>query len=522
MNATAIQLKPALKVVSPLKEVWTIAWPTVLTMTSYTLMQFTDKLMVGQVGPVELAAQTNGGLWSFCFLSFALGVITVVNTYVSQNLGAGRPRNGPKYAWAAFWLGLCVWVLVMVPYGLSLPWMFRDLLPLFASKQFPGHSPELIRLESGFAQILVFGSIFLLISRGVNQFFFGLHRPRVVTVAAIAGNIVNALGNYVFIFGENGIPGWHIPGIPGMKPHGVFGSAMSTVIGTMVELSIPASIFLGSKLNAELNTRSAWRPRWDTMRDLLKIGWPASIQWGNELVCWAIFMTILVGSFGDKHMAACAIAFGYMSLSFMPAVGFSVATNSLVGKYIGAGKPEVAIARTRLTLALAMIYMTTCAAVFVIFRYRLIGWFTKDEEIIRIGARLLICTAVFQTADAIGVIYTGALRGAGDTIWPGVMTVIYSWVFIVAGGWLIRRYCPGLESVGPWMAAAVYIIIYGLTMWRRFAGGHWKSIRLLHSAAQDAAAMAPIIPGPPITDPEAAVEDLAQAYATSAGSGGPP
>src|SRR5688500_13053258 len=84
---------------SPLREVWTIAWPTVLTMTSYTVMQFFDKLMVGQVGPVELAAQSNGGMLSFAFLSFALGVLTVVNTYVSQNLGAGTPENGPKYAW---------------------------------------------------------------------------------------------------------------------------------------------------------------------------------------------------------------------------------------------------------------------------------------------------------------------------------------------------------------------------------------------------------------------------------------
>ena len=115
MHEAGRTTEPALANASPLREVWTIAWPTVLTMTSYTVMQWLDKLMVGQVGPTELAAQSNGGLWSFTVLSFALGVLTVVNTYVSQHLGAGTPRQGARYAWAALWLGLIVWLAVMVP-----------------------------------------------------------------------------------------------------------------------------------------------------------------------------------------------------------------------------------------------------------------------------------------------------------------------------------------------------------------------------------------------------------------------
>ena len=101
--------------VRPLREVWSIAWPTVLTMTSYTVMQFADKLMVAQVGPLELAAQGNGGIWAFTPIAFAFGILTVVNTYVSQNLGAGTPENGPKYAWAAIWLSVALWIGLMLP-----------------------------------------------------------------------------------------------------------------------------------------------------------------------------------------------------------------------------------------------------------------------------------------------------------------------------------------------------------------------------------------------------------------------
>ena len=91
----------------------------------------------------------------------------------------------------------------------------------------------------------------------------------------------------------------------------------------------------------------------------------------------------------------------------------------------------------------------------------------------------MICTAVFQTFDAFGIVYTGALRGAGDTVWPGVVTMLLSWIFIVGGGYAMAFAWPQLESIGPWVASAVYIIIYGLVMWWRFAAGHWRSIDLL-------------------------------------------
>ena len=510
---------------SPLREVWAIAWPTVLTMTSYTTMQFFDKLMVGQVGPLELAAQSNGGIWSFSLLAFALGVLTVVNTYVAQNLGAGTPQNGPKYAWAAFWLSLVIWLVVMVPYAFAIPWMFTSLLPSMF-KGMEGHSAELIRLESGYAQILVFGSLALMLSRGMNQFWFGMHRPHIVTLAAIAGNITNIIANYILIFGERGVPNWGLPGVPGVEPIGVYGAAIATVIGTAVEFVIPALVFVGPKLNRELRTRAAWRCGIRPIADLLRIGWPAAIQWGNELICWAIFMAILVGGFGDDHMTACGIAFGYMHLSFMPAVGLSVAVNAIVGKYIGAGQPDTAVARAHLCLRLAMTYMTICAAVFLIFRYQLVGLFLGGEDlepaqaarILEIGAKLMICSAVFQTADAFGIIYTGALRGAGDTVWPGVVTAIYAWVFIIGLGAAFIWLAPQLESLGPWIASAIYVILYGATMWLRFQSGRWRSIKLLEPMKHEAMAHAPVVPTPAPDVPVAAVEDMASSLAEAESS----
>jgi MATE family multidrug resistance protein len=191
----------------------------------------------------------------------------------------------------------------------------------------------------------------------------------------------------------------------------------------------------------------------------------------------------------------------------MPAVGFSVAVTSLVGKYIGAGDPDTAAKRARLGLLLGTIYMTVCAVLFVVFRFELVGFYISAQGnaaadqaiVIQIGAKLLICAAIFQTFDALGIIYSGALRGAGDTVWPGVITIFYSWTFIVGGGWLLVHYAPQLESVGPWIGAGVYIIVLGITMAWRFEAGRWRSISLLKDD-QDDDSPHPASPGATVTD----------------------
>lgn len=509
---------------SPTREVWSIAWPTVLTMTSYTVMQFIDALMVGQVSPLAVAAQGGGGIWSFVPIAIGMGLLTVVNTFVSQHLGAGRPEEGAQYGWAAIWLSLVFWVLILLPFALILPFVF----PLMHDRAAIENFDALVQMETGYAQILLAGSAMLLMGRGLHHYFFGLHRPKVVTVAAIAGNTTNIIVNYALIFGSAGVAitvgesTLTLPGVPGMPALGVYGAAIGTVVGTFVEALIPGLVFF-FPLNKEFKTRSAWRPRWKPMRNLIKVGWPAALQYGNELVCWAAFMTILVGHFGENHITAGWATLRFMHLSFMPAVGFSVAATSLVGKYIGAKQPDLAVHRTRVALKLAVSYMSVCAIIMFVFRRPLIGVFVGGDvtpeqaaDIINIGSSLMICAAFFQTVDALGIIYTGALRGAGDTVFPSVVTALYSWLFIIGGGYALIVLRPEWGSVGPWIGAAVFIIAFGLTMAWRFETGRWRKIKLLDDdddagrIQRDAARHAPISSGPPAECGEGSVRDIAE------------
>jgi len=478
---------------SPLAELVSIAAPVVATMTSYTLMQFVDKLIVSRIGPdpIYVSAQGDGGIAAFTPISIAMGCLTVVNTYVSQNLGAGRPERGAAYAWNGMWIAIA-WSILLIPYGLYLPEIFTAI----------GREPRHVNLAASYGQVLIFGSALTMCTRCLAQFFYGLHKPAVVFVASLTANIINLVLSVAFVHGK-----WGFPAL------GVVGSAIGTVIATFVELAIPMAFFLGPTMNRLYGTRRAWRVSRQHVRDIMKLGWPGGLMFGNEMVCWTFFMVYLVGHFGGLHSTAGWIAHQWMTLSFMPAVGISVALTATVGKCMGMGRPDLALQRVKVGMGIMVGYMCTCGLLFIIFRDPMIHLFIeKDtppadvEQLVKLGSAMLIACAAFQFFDAVAMAVSGALRGAGDTLWPGVTTVILAWTLIVGGGLAMVHFVPQLSSLGPWIAAASYIASLGIALSIRFLGGKWKTIALVErrgdasSTSLDANATNPAVAGAATTD----------------------
>lgn len=448
---------------APLRELLRQAGPTVATMASYTLMTFVDKLIVSRIGPepIYVGAQGNGGLASWVPMSVAAGTLTIIATFVSQNLGARKPERAPAYAWAGLWLGVLFWAVLLVPYSFFIP----DVLRLAQV------DPAQASLAAEYGRILTIGSVLTLGTRALSQFFFGLHRPGVVLVAGVIANVVNLVLTYGLVLGRLGLPAW-----------GVAGSAYGTVIAGAIELAIPLAVFLGPRLNAHLHTRAAWRRCRKEMVEIVRLGWAGGAMFGNEMICWGYFMVHLVSHFGPDHATAGWIAHQYMSLSFMPAVGISVACTSVVGRRMGMRRPDLAAHRAWLALGLALAYMVACGIVFVVFRRSLVLAFVDPdtppetvERLVRLGSAFLIATAAFQAFDAIAMTTSGALRGAGDAVVPGVVSVVLSWLVIVGGGTALTLLAPNLESLGAWIAAATYIMLLSVFLLARFIAGGWKS-----------------------------------------------
>jgi len=440
-------------------EVVRLAVPTVLNTVSVTVMQFVDGWMVSRVGKEALSAQFIGGISIFVVLLFFLGLLTAVATYASQSLGAGRPDRAVLYGWQGVWLACGAGVLVA---GLVLP--APRILALF------GHAPEVHRLQTRYFQILAAGAPLVLVARGLGSWFVGIHRPSVTLVAGVAANAVNVLANWVLIFGH-----WGMPAL------GLVGAALGTLLGFAVEAALMLTAFLVGGAGDRFPVRAQVRFSWPALKDLLRLGTPAGAVVSGEVLMWTIFMGGVVGGFGTAALAAGAILDRYWHLCFLPAIGVGRAVQAIVGRHCGAGRPDLAMRRAHAGLALVEVYMVGMGVLIWLNRGPLVAFFNEagDPEVQAIAERCVVFLLVCQAFDAMSITFVNALRGAGDTFWPGLVQLTLAYVIGLGGSVLVARLRPEWGPMGPWAAASGYVVLLGCLMWARFAGGRWRTRHLV-------------------------------------------
>jgi MATE family multidrug resistance protein len=327
--------------------------------------------------------------------------------------------------------------------------------------------------EMDYARVALWSVTPSIITWGLDGFFNGVQRPGISVVAALAGLVSNAVLNYALIFGHWGCPAM-----------GIAGAALATVIGWCLRAAILTAIFLSGAFAREYQTRAAWKPSAHRLGGILRVGGPTSVQWIIDLGAWVVFMTFIMGQYGTAALAATNIGVQYMHVAFMPAVGIGIALTSLVGHAIGQGRPELAVRRATAATILICGYMGAIGLVFWLARIPLMRLLSADPAVIELGAFVLIWAAVFQAFDGLGITFSSALRGAGDTRWPMWAFVICCWGVFIFGGWEVGRKFPALGINGPWMMCTLYIVLLGVALWARFARGKWRKIRLFpHTTA---------------------------------------
>ncbi|MBI5091048.1 MAG: MATE family efflux transporter [Candidatus Hydrogenedentes bacterium] len=419
-----------------LSEVVRMSGPIILGSLSFTIMQFVDQVMVSQLGPEALAAVGTAGLWSFTLSTFFLGIVSCVATFVSQSLGRGNLEQCAQYAWQGIYISILVGALAIVlwPWTDALFWAMR-------------HAPETARLEIIYFRIRLIGYLFIAWQASLTAFFQSVNLSKIPMYAGIAANVVNLVLAYALIFGRLGAPRW-----------GVAGAATATVFSLFIQAFLLQVIFLSRRMNLRFGTRGSYRIDRTKIIELCRIGWPVGVQFFMDIFNWAIFTSFVVGAFGTAQLAAHNAAISFMSLSFMPALGLHHGIAPIVGQWIGRGNTAIAKARTYTAMRLAMGYMFLMGLLMGFYGRTLMQRvFSNDPEVIDLGGLLLICAAIFQTFDAINIVVSGALRGAGDTRWMAVVTVLAAYVVFLPLAYYFA-YPRGLGAFGAWIGATIYII----------------------------------------------------------------
>lgn len=435
-----------------------VSIPVVITTSSRAVMDIADYVMITHLDLAEAQAAILPAqvvMWSYIVLGF--GIASMVNTFASQSLGRKEYRECSAYAWQAVYLAVVFGLL-----GLGLRPLLPGLIKLLA------HEPRVQVLELAYARVAVFTVTPTIAAYALGWFFVGVHRPWITMWSAIEANVVNIVVSYVLIFGRLGF-----------EPMGIAGAAWGTFAAVSYRMLRLSLTMLAPSINRTFSSRSTWWPSRRHIIGLLRVGLPCGVQFLCEVVVWAIFVTVLVGTkFGTTHQIATNTAWQYMRIAFLPTIGVGQALTALVGKSIGAGDPKRAIREARVASMITLGYMGALSVLYWLQGPALIALFNSDPEVVRIGASVMLCAAVFQLFDAVGITYSSALRGAGDTFVPSIFFIISHWLIVIGGGWFIADRYPELGSLGPWLAASALIVITTIFLWWRWHSRAWMKMTI--------------------------------------------
>lgn len=436
-----------------MQEVWLLAYPIVLATISETLMGTIDTFMVARLGTVEVAAVGLGAMMSWVFYLPFLGLAMGVNTFVSQSYGARVYSECGRMTWQGLYVAISSGILILLGILLA-PWLFEMAKPSF----------EVQRLGTQYLQYRLLDGPGVMLGMTIASFFRGIGDTKTPMKIGIATNILNVALNYVLIYGHLGFPRLEVQG-----------SALGTAIAGLAGGAIYCVLFFHARY-APFGVRRISAPSWYEIRRIIRVGAPIGIQRFLDIGSFVIF-SALIGRLGDAQLAANQIAIQLMSISYMVGNSIGMTATVLVGQYIGARKLDMAERSTYSALKMTTTYMVLVGLTFLLFPAEVIAFFNNDPDVVKYGRQGLIIAAFFQAFDALAVVFSGALRGAGDTRWTMVASLIGAWVIFLPLAYLFAMPLH-MNFVGAWLGATVYICVLGLACWYRFRQGMWRHMRI--------------------------------------------
>ena len=443
------------------RHVLRVALPLVLSMSSATIMSFVDRMFLGWYSTREMGAALTGGITYWTSMSLFTGTASYVSTFVAQYHGAEERSRVSVAVWQGLFFAVAAGAIVCLA-GFNASFIMG----------LTGHAPDLVVLESAYYRILAMGAVLPLVSSALGGFYSGLGRTGLVMCAEIAANVVNFVLDYCMIFGRFGFPEW-----------GIRGAAVATVIGAATSTVFYAAAILFGRLGREYAVLRAPHLDAGLFWRLLRYGVPNGLGWTIDAASWTFFVW-MVGRIGERELQALSVTFAINHIAFLPMIGFSAATSILVGQFVGAGKIDGATRSTRSSFAVTITYMTAIGAVFVLLPGPLARLFAPQKSaadfaaVVAMATVLLRFVAFYSIFDSGNLIFSAALKGAGDTRFTMVMGLVLSAVVLVVPTYLaVEWFDAGMYTVMAFGTA--YVVILAAAFYLRYRAGAWKTMRVI-------------------------------------------
>ena len=432
-----------------LRDLVKLALPVAVVQMGLVSQGLVDTAMVGRVNAVELAAVTLGNLYFFGVSVFGMGLLLALDPLISQAFGAGDHEEIQLGIQRGLVLSIVLGLATIVPMALAGP-VFRLL----------GQPEEVIPAAAGYSHALIAGMWPFYGFVVVRQVLQAVGRVAPIVWTIVLANVLNVFANWVLVFGNLGAPAL-----------GAVGSGWATAISRwfmcLCVLGLTLRL-LAPYLRRVHRDVLRWAPLWRMMRLGAPIGGHLFLEFGAFGA-----IGIMMGWLGTEAMAGHQVALNLAAFAFMIPLGISQAAAVLVGRAVGAERPQSARRYGGGALLVCVVVMAVTAAIFLLWPRELAAAFSTQGEVVAVAAVLIPVAGMFQLVDGLQVVCAGALRGVADTLRPMIYNVVGFWFF----GMPISLWFGFHRDAGPvglwWGLAAGLGAVAVMLLWRmsrRFRG----------------------------------------------------
>jgi len=441
-----------------LKTCFDMAWPSILESFFMAFAGLLDSLMVSSLGASAVAAVGLTAQPKFIGLAMFIAINVSISALVARRRGEQRREDANRIAMTAF-------LFVLIAAGL-ISFLFvanADFILELCGTNADTHEDAVT-----YFSIIMSGIIFNVIQMSINSAQRGSGNTKITMRTNMVSNIVNVFGNWVLIGGNLGFPAL-----------GVRGAALATVFGSLVASIMSIISILGKDtfISIPYMITERIRPAWNSFKNIIHVGYSIFFE---QLLMRIGFMAtaLMAANQGTESMAAHQVSMNLMSLAFSFGDGLQAAAVALIGHSLGAKLPEQAksygatcrFMGLTISIILGFVYFFAGETLFGLF-------FPTEPDIVTICIHIsyvIIVTILFQISQ---VIYMGCLRGAGDTKYTAmcsmlsvtVIRTIFSYVCCYWFHWGIIGIWMGIlaDQVSRYTFASV-----------RFKQGKWVEIKI--------------------------------------------
>ena len=437
-----------------IKQTISLATPIIIGQLGHMMMGVVDSIMVGKIGAAPLAAASISNGIFIIILILGYGISMAISPLVAKHYGAKEFEK----CGVVLRLGLIVNIITSFILFAAL-FFVADIIAYLNQPQ------EIIEQSIKYTKTLGWSMIPVMLFQTYRQYAEGLSIMRPAMVVTLTANIINIFANWVFIFGNLGMPAF-----------GLVGAGIATFF-SRVFMAISLIWFVSSSKRFKPfdPTLHFKKIDWSIMKKILQIGLPSGFQYFFEVSAFA-GSSIIIGWIGTNALAAHHIALNLASITYMFALGVSAAATVRVGNAVGLKNREKIRNAGFSAILMGASVMGFFGIMFIIFRNIFPTFYIADINVIEIAASLLIIAAFFQIFDGTQAVGLGILRGIADVKAPTVITFLAYWVVGLPVGYILGfNFDMGVQGV--WIGLSVALAISALSLSFRF-NFRSKSVKL--------------------------------------------